>query len=56
MVSRVPNFCCGDCTVRISIPIESSWSTKIKFLIFDLNRGEFDELEQVIDSAAGSVN
>ena len=56
LVSRVPSFCCDGRTVAINTPFESSWSTKLKFVTFDCNRAIFNELDQVIDSAARSVN
>ena len=42
--------------VELNTSLESSWSTKLKFITFDLNRGIFDELEQVIGFEARSVN
>ena len=42
--------------VESNTSIESTWSTKLKCITFDLNRGQLDELEQVIDSAARNVN
>ena len=56
LVSRVTSFGCGGHTVKINTVLESSWSTKLKFVTFDLNRAQLDELEQVIDCAATSVN
>ena len=44
LVSREPSFCCGGRTVRINMPLESAWSTKLKFITFDRNRGQLDEL------------
>ena len=55
-VSRDPNFCCDDCMVEINTSFESSWSTKVVSVGIVVNRGMFDMLEQVIDSAARSVN
>ena len=54
LASHDPSFCCDDRTVKINTSLESSWSTKLKFVTFDLNRGIFDELQYVIDSAAMS--
>ena len=56
LVSHDPSFCYDGRTVKINTPLESSWSTKLKYISFDFNRGQSDELEQVIDSAARSVN
>ena len=36
--------------------LESSWSTKLISVGIVVNRGQLDELELVIDSAARSVN
>ena len=55
-VSRDPSFRCGGRMVELNTSLESSWSTKLKFITFDLNRGIFDELEQVIGFEARSVN
>ena len=56
LVSHDLSFCCDGRTVAINTPLESSWSTKLKYITFDFNRGQSDELEQVINSAARSVN
>ena len=56
LVSHDPSFCYDSRTVKMNTPLESSWSTKLKYITFDFNRGQSDELEQVIDSAARSVN
>ena len=56
LVSRVPSFCCGGHVVEINTPLESARSTELKCVAFDLNRGIFDELDQVIDSAARDIN
>ena len=56
LVSRDLRFRCGDHTIELNPSLESAGSTKLKFVTFDLNRGQLDELEQVIDSAARSVN
>ena len=45
LVSRVSRFRCGGRTVEINTSIESAWSTKLKFITFDLNIGIFDELQ-----------
>ena len=56
LVCHDPSFCYDGRTVEINTPLESSWSTKLKYISFDFNRGQSDELEQVIYSAARSVN
>ena len=56
LVSHDPSFCYDGRTVEINTPLESSWSKKLKYITFDFNRGQSDELEQVINSAARSVN
>ena len=43
-------------TVEINTPLENSWSTKLKSITFNLNRGQLDELAQVTDSAARNAN
>ena len=56
LVSHDPSFCCDGPTEEINASLESSWSTKLKSITFDPNRAIFDEQEQVIDSAARSLN
>ena len=56
LVSHDPSFCCDGRTVEINTSLESSWSTKLISIAFDLNRAMFDELQQVIDFEARSVN
>ena len=56
LVSRDPSFCCDDCMVEINTPLESAWSTKLISVGTVVNRGMFDELEQVIVCAARSVH
>ena len=56
LVSRVPRFRCGGGMVEINTSIESPWSTKLISVDIVVNRGQFDELKQVIDSADRGVN
>ena len=37
-----------DCAVEINTSLESPWSTKLKIITFNLNRGELDELATII--------
>ena len=56
LVSRDPMFRCSGRTIELNTSLERSWSTRLISVGLVVNRGIFDELEQVIDCAARSVN
>ena len=56
LVSHVHGFFPGGRLVEINTSLESSWSPIFISVGFNLNRGQLDGLEQVIDCAARSVN
>ena len=45
LVGREPRFRCDGRMVEINTSLESPWSTKLKSIAFNLNRGHLDELE-----------
>ena len=56
LVRRDPEFRCSCRTIELNTSLEGSWSTKLVSVGFSSHRGQLDELEQVIDSAARIVN
>ena len=45
LVSHDPRFRCRSPLAEINTPLESAWSTKLKFVTFDPSRDQLDELE-----------